>query len=245
MAQGSSIKEASKTETMTENWPLTLQVPLAKGLIWPCLIVLESMILWEIVSPKGWLNVLMEGMHLLLILYFLDQFGRFELRKMVYYAIPSKRVFFLWIYVGIGLTAYYFPLKFPEGLGPQPPDFVFEHLHPLIVQGVLAPIQEELLFRGLLYGAIRTKYGKFKAYAISILIFVFSHKSLWPYLIEGYWDLFFLYFITFIVISCLLTYLYEEKRSLLLCMAFHGSANFHLNTAPLLGFLYGGYIVSK
>ena len=164
---------------------------------------------------------------------------------MVYYVIPSKRVFFFWIYAGIGLTAYYFPLKFPEGLGPQPPDFVFEYLCRFIVLVVLIPIEEELLCRGLLYGAIRTKYGKFKAYVISILIFVFSHRRLWPYIIEGYWDLFFLHLIILTVLACFLTYLYESKRSLLLCMAFHSSANFNLTITPLIGFLYGGYIVSK
>ena len=34
---------------------------------------------------------------------------------MVAYAIPPKRVFFFWIYAGIGLTAYYLPLNFWEG----------------------------------------------------------------------------------------------------------------------------------
>ncbi len=245
MAPGSSIEESFKTESIQENWPQTLQVPLAKGLIWSCLITLEGVIVWELVSPKGLVNVLMQGMHLLLIVFLLVQFGRFELKKMVYYVIPSKRVFFFWIYAGIGLTAYYFPLKFPEGLGPQPPDFVFEYLCRFIVLVVLIPIEEELLCRGLLYGAIRTKYGKFKAYVISILIFVFSHRRLWPYIIEGYWDLFFLHLIILTVLACFLTYLYESKRSLLLCMAFHSSANFNLTITPLIGFLYGGYIVSK
>ena len=245
MAPGSSIEASPKTESIQENWPPTLQVPLAKGLIWSCLIILEGVIVWELVSPKGLVNVFMEGMHLLLIVFLLVQFGRFELKKMVYYVIPPKRVFFFWIYVGIGLTAYYFPLKFPEGLGPQPPDFVFEYLCLFIVRIVLIPIQEEILFRGLFYGAIRTKYGKFKAYVISISIFVLSHRRLWPYIIEGYWDLLLLHLITLTVIACFLTYLYESKRSLLLCMAFHSSANINVTITPLLGFLYGGYIVGK
>ena len=245
MAPESSIEEAPKTESIQENWPQTLQVPLAKGLIWSCLIILEGVIVWRLVSPKGFVNVLMQGMHLLLVLFVLVQFGRFELRRMVYYVIPPKRVFFFWIYAGIGLTAYYLPLNFWEGFGPQPPDFVFEYLCLFIARIILAPIEEELLFRGLLYGAIRTKYGKFKAYIISISIFVFSHRRLWPYIIEGYWDLFFVYLITLTVIACFLTYLYESKRSLLLCMALHSSANFNVTITPLLGFLYGGYIVNK
>lgn len=245
MAPESSIEEAPKTESIQENWPPTLQVPLAKGMIWACLIILEGVIVWRLVSPKGFVNVLMQGMHLLLVLFVLVQFGRFELKKMVYYVIPSKSVFFFWIYAGIGLTVYYLPLNFWEGFGPQPPDFVFEYLCLFIARVVLAPIEEELLYRGLLYGTIRTKYGKFKAYVISILIFVFSHRHLWPYIMEGYWDLFFLYLIALTVIACFLTYLYESKRSLLLCMAFHSSANINVTITPLLGFLYGGYIVGK
>ena len=54
-----------------------------------------------------------------------------------------------------------------------------------------------------------------------------------------------MYLIALIVLACFLTYLYESKRSLLLCMAFHSSANINVTIAPLLGFLYGGYIVSK
>lgn len=245
MTPESSIEEVPKTESIQENWPPTLQVPLAKGVIWACLIILEGVIVWRLVSPKGFVNVLMQGMHLLLVLFVLIQFGRFELKKMVYYVIPPKRVFFFWIYAGIGLTAYYLPLNFSEGIGPQPPDFVFEYLCLFIARVVLAPIEEELLYRGLLYGTIRTKYGKFKAYIISILIFVFSHRHLWPYIIEGYWDLFFMYLIALTVLAYFLTYLYESKRSLLLCMAFHSSANINVTITPLLGFLYGGYIVGK
>lgn len=245
MTPESSIEEVPKTESIQENWPPTLQVPLAKGVIWACLIILEGVIVWRLVSPKGFVNVLMQGMHLLLVLFVLIQFGRFELKKMVYYVIPPKRVFLFWIYAGIGLTAYYLPLNFSEGIGPQPPDFVFEYLCLFIARVVLAPIEEELLYRGLLYGTIRTKYGKFKAYIISILIFVFSHRHLWPYIIEGYWDLFFMYLIALTVLAYFLTYLYESKRSLLLCMAFHSSANINVTITPLLGFLYGGYIVGK
>lgn len=246
MTPESTIEEVPKTESIQENWPPTLQVPLAKGVIWACLIILEGVIVWRLVSPpRGFVNVLMQGMHLLLVLFVLIQFGRFELKKMVYYVIPPKRVFFFWIYAGIGLTAYYLPLNFSEGIGPQPPDFVFEYLCLFIARVVLAPIEEELLYRGLLYGTIRTKYGKFKAYIISILIFVFSHRHLWPYIIEGYWDLFFMYLIALTVLAYFLTYLYESKRSLLLCMAFHSSANINVTITPLLGFLYGGYIVGK
>ena len=246
MAPGSSIEEAPKTESIQENWPPALQVPLAKGLIWSCLIILEGVIVWRLVSPpRGFVNVLMQGMHLLLVLFVLVQFGRFELKKMVSYAIPPKRVFFFWIYAGIGLTAYYLPLNFWEGFGAQPPDFVFHYLCLFIGGVILAPIEEELLYRGLLYGTIRTKYGKFKAYIISISIFVFRHKRLWPYMIEGYWDLFLLHLITLTVLAYFLTYLYESKRSLLLCMAFHSSANINVTITPLLGFLYGGYIVGK
>jgi hypothetical protein len=54
-----------------------------------------------------------------------------------------------------------------------------------------------------------------------------------------------MYLIALTVLAYFLTYLYESKRSLLLCMAFHSSANINVTITPLLGFLYGGYIVGK
>ena len=135
MAPESSIEEAPKTESIQENWPQTLQVPLAKGLIWSCLIILEGVIVWRLVSPKGFVNVLMQGMHLLLVLFLLIQFGRFELKKMVYYAIPSKSVFFFWIYAGIGLTAYYLPLNFWKASDPNRQTLFFS-IYAFLLEGL-------------------------------------------------------------------------------------------------------------
>ncbi|MCE2433722.1 MAG: CPBP family intramembrane metalloprotease [Candidatus Latescibacteria bacterium] len=252
MAPGLSIEEAPKKESIQENWPQILQVPLAKGLIWFFLIFIEVKIVWWkfihpqfAQSPNVIMQVFVEGINLLLIFYFLNRFRPFELRKMIHYDVPAKRVFFLWIYVGISLTAYNLPLYWSYGFGSQPPYFVIECLFDLIGLVILTPIREELLFRGLFYGAIRTKYGRIRAYIINVLVFVGVHEQLYSVVTGGYWSIFFHHLVLLTVISCFLTYLYESKRSLLLCMSFHGAANFNVTIAPLLGFLYGGYIVGK
>ena len=252
MAPGSSIEESPKTESIQKNWPQTLEVPLAKGLIWAFLVFIEVKIVWWkfvhpqfVQSPNVIMQVFVEGINLLLILYFLDRFGRFELRKIIRYGVPKKKVFFLWIYVGVGLTAYNLPLYFSAGFGSHPPGFVIECLFDLIGLVILTPIREELLYRGLFYGAIRTKYGRIRTYIINVLVFVGLHEQLYSLITGGYWSIFFHHLVLLTVISCFLTYLYESKRSLLLCMAFHSSANFNVTIAPFLGFMYGGYIVSK
>lgn len=252
MASGPSIEASPKRESIQKNWPLTLQVPLAKGLIWVFLVFVEVKIVWWkfihpqfVQSPNVIIQVFVEGINFLLIFYFLTRFGRFELWKMIRYSVPLPKVFFLWIYVAVGLTAYNLPLYFSAGFGSQPPYFVIESLFALISTVVLASIREELLFRGLFYGAIRTKYGRVSSYIINVLVFVGVHGQLHSLVTGGYWSIFLHHLILLTVISCFLTYLYESKRSLLLCMSFHGAANFNVTIAPLLGFLYGGYIVGK
>ncbi len=86
------MEESIKVESMQENWPLTLHVPLAKGLIWGFFVFLENKIVWWIVqSSNVIMQVVVEGINLLLIFSFFYRFGQFGLRKMIYYGVPQKK----------------------------------------------------------------------------------------------------------------------------------------------------------
>ena len=86
----------------------------------------------------------------------------------------------------------------------------------------LAPMVEELLFRGLLYRWIGERFGMWPALIVSSLVFSCLHgiAILIPPLF---------------VVGCLLAWLYEKSGSIWPCMVMHGV----FNGLMLLG-LYGG-----
>ena len=234
-----------------KSWPATLQISFASGLIWSIAVIIEINIMstyaypWLLRSTPDpeFLLGLLESTNLLLILFVLVRFGRFELRKMVFHDIPEKRQFLLWIYLGLGLTAYQLPLHFREGLGPQPPDFVIERLSDILGGVIIAPIQEEVIYRGLFYGAIRKRFGTMRALVIGIGVFVFAHSHVHYLIANGDWHLLLQYLVILTLLSCFVVYLYESRRSLLLCMVFHGCVNLNFPLAFLIGFMFGGHLV--
>ncbi len=92
----------------------------------------------------------------------------------------------------------------------------------LVLVAGLAPMVEELLFRGLLYRWIGERFGIWPALIVSSLIFSCLHgiALLIPPLF---------------VVGCLLAWLYEKSGSIWPCMVMHGV----FNGLMLLG-LYGG-----
>ncbi|MFI3290272.1 MAG: type II CAAX endopeptidase family protein [Opitutales bacterium] len=89
-----------------------------------------------------------------------------------------------------------------------------------LVTVILAPIAEELIFRGLLYRLFRSKMPVYLAIITSSAIFALIHFSIFAFL-----ALFFL--------SCLLCYIYEKYCDLKLCMLVHCLFNF-FNTILIL-----------
>ena len=87
---------------------------------------------------------------------------------------------------------------------------------------VVAPLAEELLFRGLLYRWIAERFGMWIGLVISSLIFSSMHGIL-------------LLIPPLFVVGCLLAWLYEKSGSVLPCIVMHGV----FNGIMLLG-LYAG-----
>ncbi|MEX0923831.1 MAG: CPBP family intramembrane glutamic endopeptidase [Rhodovibrionaceae bacterium] len=99
---------------------------------------------------------------------------------------------------------------------------IFSAIVMLILVAGLAPLVEELLFRGLVYRWISERYGMWIALFFSALIFSCLHGI--PALIPPLF-----------VVGCLLAWLYEKSGSIWPCVAMHGV----FNAMMLIG-LYAG-----
>ena len=82
----------------------------------------------------------------------------------------------------------------------------------LILAGVLAPIVEETLFRGVVFGSLQAYFGKWTAAVISAAIFSALHLQAYG-------------FIPRFVLGMFLVYLYDRYKSLYPAIALHGLNN--------------------
>jgi uncharacterized protein len=82
----------------------------------------------------------------------------------------------------------------------------------LILAGILAPILEETIFRGIIYGSLQTYFGKWTAAAISSIIFSGLHFQM-----HGFFPRF--------ILGMVLCHLYSKYRSLYPSMAMHAVNN--------------------
>lgn len=94
----------------------------------------------------------------------------------------------------------------------------------MVVGVLLAPVVEEAMFRGALFGTIRRK-SRAAAYIISALLFTVYH--LWQYFVaDGFsWELV-LYLIQYIPASVALAWCYEKSGSIWAPMVTHALINF-------------------
>jgi len=93
----------------------------------------------------------------------------------------------------------------------------------MLISVILAPILEEILFRGVVFQSIRKK-SRLLAYVVNILLFGFYH--IWQYVLV-YGDLSYLLFIVqYIPVTFALIWVYEYSGSLWTAIFFHMSNNF-------------------
>lgn len=93
----------------------------------------------------------------------------------------------------------------------------------MIAVGVfLAPIVEEVLFRGVVFGSIRRK-NRILAYVVSIAIFAINH--VWPYAAASMDAAVLVYALQYIPLSYVLTRAYERSGSIWISIFFHMGYN--------------------
>jgi membrane protease YdiL (CAAX protease family) len=86
------------------------------------------------------------------------------------------------------------------------------NLASVIATCVLAPIFEEMLFRGVLLRAFLTQHARWAAICYSALLFGAAHLNVYQFLL-AFW------------LGLLLGWLYERSRSLVPCIALHAAVN--------------------
>ena len=84
----------------------------------------------------------------------------------------------------------------------------------------LAPVLEELMFRGAIFGGLRNK-NRTVAYIVAVLAFGVYH--VWPFAIED--PLYWLYILQYVPVSYLLCYCYEKCDSIWGSILFHSTWN--------------------
>jgi len=93
---------------------------------------------------------------------------------------------------------------------------------------ILAPISEELMFRGVVFGSIRRK-SRILAYAVSALLFSFYH--VWQYFFVSYDPSLFINVLQYIPPSIALAYCYERSGSIWPPILLHAAINLIALTA--------------
>lgn len=115
-----------------------------------------------------------------------------------------------------GVLGTLFGLKPPQELVSRVPRLfgygVWGLIVALVVGALIAPIIEEVFFRGFFYPALRRKFGVFWAILVSSLIFGIFHLNAWL-------------FVPTFLIGIVLAYLYERENSLGPPIALHVANN--------------------
>ncbi len=93
----------------------------------------------------------------------------------------------------------------------------------IVVAVLLAPIVEETLFRGALFGTLRSK-SRLLAYIVSTLAFAVYH--LWQYFVGGFEWTILLYLLQYIPPSIALCWCYERSGSIWSPIVLHALINF-------------------
>ena len=105
-----------------------------------------------------------------------------------------------------------------------------KHLYQLLAAGIVAPILEEITFRGVLFGNLRNAYGRWLAIIVSSLLFGIFHFNM-------------VQFIYATIIGAVFAYIYDKTRSIVLAILAHAAANIMSLAATWYGFL--GIITSS
>ena len=170
---------------------------------------------------------------LLIICLVVSRWLKIDLRSPPFVELPTRREALKW--VGIGVLLYLVILikflhsEFSWG-APGALNYLFFH----VVRGsVLAPVMEELVFRGLCFQAIRRR-SRFLAYIGSSLLFSLSHSASYTdLLLHGNLGMPPEKAVLAVVLGLITAYIYESTGKLTLCILYHSVTN----SMPMLGIM--------
>jgi membrane protease YdiL (CAAX protease family) len=139
-------------------------------------------------------------------------------------ALQSVALGYLFNYAAVFLLALLLSLVVKDAANPNQQEIVSQtKLDPnvmIVIAVLLAPVVEETLFRGALFGTLRSK-SRLLAYIVSMLLFSAYH--LWHYKLE--WPTL-IYMLQYIPASLALTWCYERSGSIWAPIVLHAAVNF-------------------
>ena len=188
----------------------------------------------------------------ILVYIVVQRIGKINIRTLLRHTPPSLKQGLQWVFWGFCLSFSFcvlylyttgYILKSYSYYHDSDKSFLYVFMITfidIVVSGILAPIKEEIIDRGVLYAALRKK-GKIIAYFFSVFWFVFLH-------VPSYSNLFFygiigltLHHFIFLILAGIFTaYIYESTGKLILCVIFHSASN---ATLTLSAFLY--YLITQ
>ncbi|CAN2041798.1 CPBP family intramembrane metalloprotease [Candidatus Magnetomoraceae bacterium gMMP-15] len=119
-----------------------------------------------------------QGLLIILIFVLSDSLASIGLAK--HQIIPGFKMGLIWS-IAFGLiAAFVFGISFLIGINPlfmlrtSLPDMKLELIMFFLIGGIIGPVTEEIVFRGIIYGFLR-RWGFVTALLLSILIFIVFH----------------------------------------------------------------------
>lgn len=247
-------------------WPLEVDIGFGRGIILTIAVFLSSRLLYWIsdytqkivlsffqytLSNTGIGIEIYIGivsiLRFVLVYIVVQRIGKINIRILLWHTPPSLKQGIKWAFWGFCLS-FSFCLLQLYGKGYMIKDysdksFIYVYTITFIglaVSGILTPIKEEIIDRGVLYAALRKK-GKVIAYFLSVFWFVFLHVPSYSNLFfNGIIGLTLHHFIFLILMGIITAYIYESTGKLILCVIFHSASN---ATLTLSSFLY--YLITQ
>ncbi|MFZ3129595.1 MAG: type II CAAX endopeptidase family protein [Desulfosporosinus sp.] len=171
-----------------------------------------------------YLNAFLTQLSLALLIWTMKRIRRWEWADFGWHSMPLKKVLpkilklyaLTWI-----INISYAIFLYQHGLTPPDTDVYAKLLGQatwyslilnLVLAGVLAPLVEETLFRGVIFGSLQAYFGKWISAVLSAMIFSALHFQNY-----GFFPRF--------VLGMVLVYLYDKYKSLYPAIALHGLNN--------------------
>ena len=161
---------------------------------------------------------------LAIIYLIIQKFAGISIKTWLFHNRPSLTQSLYWAFIGVCLALFSSVSAWRENI-ENPFYIVWISTAIGIILNLIAPLQEEIVHRGILFSALQKK-GRLPAYFISIIWFVFGHVPSYSNLFfDGLLGIELSHFILLVLMAIFTAYIYETTKKLSLCIIFHSACN--------------------